>query len=496
MVKTIRRSNFIILVLGVLAILMSSCQWMSEEYDDEIADSSAAQYINITVSVSASNNPVTRANPTGGEYGDGPEKGLDRENEVSSITLIFYQDDGGINITNPNAEVIDVKTYAVRPIDETGTHTHKTGEPTEFQNLEVLYTTGDQKLEETALEVGQTYKVLVVANATIDVSRGDKISDVRDKVLASVYTGTGVAVDATQFVMASETDAEIRLTEDKREFYPSIATTQKDRYVYYFDCIHIERLSARIDFWAKNGTYDATTYNHAGYVYDVSSSGDGDKFVLTSITPFNLLDGNEYLFKRTNDSSNPYLADETLLNWVYDPYTTGKTASSHPDYMKSKLDDVVTTFANDYNVKMTDQQANKLTVSGSDDIIIGYPKENTLASGKSYFYYYATGLAFEGYYYKKGSTTSDDRRLFYHYLRHQGEKNEAYDAIKGSDALDKTAVCPVPSTDVPAMNYGIVRNNIYRVSIESITPDEDGLFVKLLIKVKKWDKFVHAPIIM
>ena len=495
MVKTIRRSIFIILVLGVLAILMSSCQWMSEEYDDEIADSSAAQYINITVSVSASNNPVTRANPRGGEYGDGPEKGLDRENEVSSITLIFYQDGGGINLTtNPDAKVIDVKTYAVRPIDETGTHTHKTGEPTEFQNLEVLYTTGDQKLEETALEVGQTYKVLVVANATIDVSRGDKISDVRDKVLASVYTGTGVAVDATQFVMASETDAEIRLTEGV--FYPSIATTQKDRYVYYFDCIHIERLSARIDFWAKNGTYDATTYNHAGYVYDVSSSGDGDKFVLTSITPFNLLDGNEYLFKRTNDTSSPYLADETLLNWVYDPYTTGKTASSHPDYMKSKLDDVVTTFANDYNVTMTGQQANKLTVSGSDDIIIGYPKENTLASGKSYLYYYATGLAFEGYYYKKGSTTSDDRRLFYHYLRHQGEKDEAYDAIKGSDALDKTAVCPVPSTDVPAMNYGIVRNNIYRVSIESITPDEDGLFVKLLIKVKKWDKFVHIPIYM
>jgi len=494
MVKTIRRSNFIILVLGVLAILMSSCQWMSEEYDDEIADSNAAQYINITVSVSASNNPVTRANPTGGEYGDGPEKGDDRENEVKNITLIFYQDNAGINTTSDDTKVCCVKKYEVYPMDNTGTHTHKEGESAELREMEVLYTTGDQKLEETALEVGQTYKVLVVANATIDVSRGEKISVVRDKVLASVYTGTGVAVDATQFVMASETDAEIRLTEGV--FYPSIATTQKDRYVYYFDCIHIERLSARIDFWAKNGTYDATTYDHAGYVYDVSSSGDGDKFVLTSITPFNLLDGNEYLFKRTNDTSSPYLADETLLNWVYDPYTIGKTANSHPDYMKSKLDDVVTTFANDYNVTMTGQQVNKLTVSGSDDIIIGYPKENTLASGNSYLYYYATGLAFEGYYYKKGSTTSDDRRLFYHYLRHQGEKNEAYDAIKGSDALDKTAVCPVPSTDVPAMNYGIVRNNIYRVSIESITPDEDGLFVKLLIKVKKWDKFVHAPIIM
>jgi hypothetical protein len=47
------------------------------------------------------------------------------------------------------------------------------------------------------------------------------------------------------------------------------------------------------------------------------------------------------------------------------------------------------------------------------------------------------------------------------------------------------------------MNFGIVRNNIYRVSIESIAPETDETpTVTLDIKVKKWDLFTHAPIYM
>jgi hypothetical protein len=81
--------------------------------------------------------------------------------------------------------------------------------------------------------------------------------------------------------------------------------------------------------------------------------------------------------------------------------------------------------------------------------------------------------------------------VFYHFLRHQGEQDLAYQALT-ADGLSTSALCPAS----PAMNFGIVRNNIYRVSIESITPDVDDIKVTLNIKVKKWDKFVHTPIIM
>ena len=100
----------------LLPLLASSCQWMTEDDDCETDISTARQYINITISVSADNKPITRA-PLGGEYGDGTEMGNDRENLVNNITLIFYEDvSGGINTTSGDAAVACVKTYIVTPV--------------------------------------------------------------------------------------------------------------------------------------------------------------------------------------------------------------------------------------------------------------------------------------------------------------------------------------------------------------------------------------------
>ena len=47
------------------------------------------------------------------------------------------------------------------------------------------------------------------------------------------------------------------------------------------------------------------------------------------------------------------------------------------------------------------------------------------------------------------------------------------------------------------MNFGIVRNNIYRISIDKVHEKTDETpKITLKIKVKKWDKFEHAPIYM
>ena len=132
----------------------------------------------------------------------------------------------------------------------------------------------------------------------------------------------------------------------------------------------------------------------------------------------------------------------------------------------------------------------------SDDkqsIVVGYAKENTLMP-TSHLKKYATGLAITGHYFKKTGETYTDKgeRTYYGYLRHQGESTSAYPA-KSFAALsdDETGSASVP------MNFGIVRNNIYRVSIESIAPETDETHpVTLKIKVKKWDLFTHAPIYM
>jgi hypothetical protein len=133
---------------------------------------------------------------------------------------------------------------------------------------------------------------------------------------------------------------------------------------------------------------------------------------------------------------------------------------------------------------------------GKQSIVVGYAKENTLMP-TSHLKKYATGLAITGHYYKKesgGTYTDKGERTYYGYLRHQGEitSASAYPA-KSFAALsdDETGSASVP------MNFGIVRNNIYRVSIESIAPETDETHpVTLNIKVKKWDLFTHAPIYM
>ena len=473
-VKFIRK----VVVIMLLPLLATSCQMVTDDSDFETDNGTAKQYINITISVAADQKAVTRA-PSGGEYGDGTEKGIERENLVNNITLIFYQDNTGINTTSDDAKVVCVKSYAVRPFtddDLPNNHTHKTDEPTSVQNNEVLYTTGNQKLEETPLQMGQSYKVLVVANASVNVSVGESIKDVREKVFSSIYTGSGVGVDAMNFVMTSESDATMTLSN------PTIDTSSDvKRFVYYFDCIHIERMSARIDYYTSGSEYDSSK---GGYKYPV---GNGDVFVITKVTPFNLYNQEEYLFKRVQDAwpatTTTYLGDETLTNYVVDPYTSGKDNSHTFAYLSPIAENIST----DYTLSMDNVSANqKFQINGKDNIIIAYPKENTLMP-TSHLKKYATGIAFEGNYYAGGSGTPE-KRVYYHYLRHQGElATGSYHAKQWAELSDTDT----GSSSVP-MNYGIVRNNIYRVDIAGVT--EDG--IELHIKVKKWDKFTHEVIYM
>ncbi len=507
LVKFLRKAAALLL----LPLLAWSCQLVTDDYDVELTpDSPTPQFINVTISVSAGNNPLTRANPTGGEYGDGPETGSERENAVTDITLIFYQDNVGINTSNANARVLCVKKYDVHPYDETYYpvgHSHKDGEPYNVQAGEVLYTTGEKELDETSLVAGETYKVLVVANAPdgLTIAENSPISDVRDQLLSTVYADSGVGINATNFVMASETDATISLTNPT--LYKSYTESEKNRYVYYFDCIHIERLAARLDFWAKNSngyktSSDNASYTTSGYEYTVKNPDGGatlDRFVLTSITPFNLNNGNEYLMKRVttgyaDGATTTWLGNETTSNWVVDPYTNGKDLNVHPDYYASKLTDVTSNMQNTFNVTIAGQQANKFSVTNggftADNIIVGYCKENTLKPGDSRLYYYATGLAFEGYYYSKGTGTGV-RCVFYHFIRHQGEQDDAYQAYT-SENINSDAVKALTCPSSPAMNFGIVRNNIYRVSIDKVSAI--GGFLQLSIKEMRW-RHVDNPVI-
>ena len=493
------RLHTVRLMLTALMVLSAttSCYNYSGDDDLDLMDvGTAANYINITISVRAGQYLATRGLPNGGEDGDGREKGIDtRENEVEGVTLIFYQDaantTAGVNASADNAATttIDYAVYYGVTRDDSHAFTHPTG-----HTDEVFYTTGDKKLT-APLSSDNKYRLLVVANANLtgSITAGTTtLAQVRDMVLSSVYTGSGKGTDASKFVMTSADDTELTFnsyTDDK----------ERNRRIFNFDNIHIERLAARIDYWAKysNGyktSTDNTAYTTAGYEYTVkkpNGTDSEDRFVLTRITPFNLNNGDEYIVKRTNDGTNPYLHDETTANWVVDPNTSRKNSTDNYASYASRLADVVTTFQNEYTVAMSAEQSNRLTIDTHDNIVLGYAKENTLSSsGVSPLYYHATGLAFEGYYYNKGKGTGT-RYVFYYFIRHQGEQDAAYQAFNNDNInTDATKALVCPSS--PAMNFGIVRNNIYRISIEKIT--SMGGTIKIAVKEMHW-RHVDNPVI-
>ncbi len=507
----IRRLIHILIAFACLAML-SACYNYDQEGIEEVNAGNC--YINLAISVSNGNEHSTRAGelPTGGENGDGREAGFERENTITGITLILYQDAAGINTTaDPTLDLVRYFPVTLDSRDAPGTEYTTKKE-------EAYYTTGNQLLGKHNLDLSAQYHAIVIANASevaVSLKEGiSKLSDIRDAVLNTIYVGnpTMTADKCTNFVMSSEADNTIN--------FGSVTATNLDGSVYtkgkdmLFDVsgqpLVIERLAARIDFWAANSTgYDATTYSKKGYVYNVTGSTT-DKFVVTGIVPFNLNNGDvsygkEYLIKRLKDNLSAttvkYLADEDKTSsYVIDPMTL--TFKTSPNSLISSLEDlydiigdehvdIENTSDNPYfhSIESMHELATAYsTISGKENVIVCYPMENTILPTTP-LYYYATGIAIVGYYYKGGASDPAPKRFVYFgYIRHQGE-SATYDIQPYTTPL-ATDVTMGPTTP---MNFGIVRNNIYRISINSI---DKKTTMELSIKVKKWDPYIHDFIYM
>lgn len=465
------------------------------------------QYISLNIVVSSGKENITRANtPAGGEDGDGREMGFERENKVSGITFMLYEVEEkatagvytGINDITDNDILAFIQYYPVTLVKK---EDYKYPE-----NIEAVYTTGDQPLGGSGLDLAKTYRAIVVANLdmTKDFKVGSKVEDVRQKTVSSIYTGPSIGIEAKDFVMALEDDNTI-ISFKEPDQTPSADGQMIDK--YEIDNICIERLAARMDFWTKGATYtENANYLTPGYEYPVyrndieTMPSSNDKFVLTAIRPFNLYSGDEYLIKRIQrDNGTFYLVDETVTqsktetNYVLDPNTLKKNSvvSSCPDYMEAAKW-LQTVAADDKTgwLTMKSLHGSDAIYDHTDDgvtapnIIVCYPKENTLLK-ESPLYCYATGLCIEGDYYPAGRT-NPEHLIYYGYLRHQGEGDGSY-TIKPADELT------TDETSAFAMNYGVVRNNIYRISIDKVTEKRS---LELKITVKQWDKFEHDIIYM
>lgn len=388
--------NILHTVKGVAGcLLMASLAAGCAQEDIDTAPSggggmSASSYVSL--SFASQQSTPTRSNPTGGEQGDGQEKGQTKENEIKSAVAFFYQGSGtdGVN------------SSGTTPIMAVATFNFNVGSYTEPGNgIDRKYTTTPQQVD---LDDG-TYNVLVVANPGADWWTGQSLTlaDVRNHIQTTAWTASGS--DYSDFVMTSAADATLTLNSNP-ENDPAKAE------------VNVERMAARLDYKAE-ASYPCTDPAYTGATVEI-----------TGAALVNNLTAGSYMLKRvasTVDGVPTYLGNETpdagvQTNYVLDPWTADKTSANNSftigGEVKTAEDLYGEWFGNisqDPNYWADYVQPGIEVSDGTEQWQrIGYTLENTTAAeeaGKRY----STGVVFKAKFNPQGVANYTEGETFFAY---------------------------------------------------------------------------------
>lgn len=434
----------ITLSLLALLLVMSFASCASDTTSDlPMPSKDMKAYLQVKVTVDGSGD--TRASratagPHGGEGGDDREPGINKENDVNSLTVLLYKSEKD-DLSEADAKIDYVYTFT--GLNKTSTST---------------YTTAPKEID--AAIVNKNYHVIVIANADDMTSRckGQKIKDVRDLQMSKVCTRDADITKFSNFIMSSKKDARIDFSQEGSETNPYLVT------------VDIERLAARIDI-IPNATYNDTG---KGYYYNVM---DGTNviggFKLESVTPTKVMKSGEYLIKRVfSNKTMPSVtyygleakdADNNATNYVVSPWTKDRTGLT-----LSNAEGPIS-----YNVKET--------TSTDPSYILDYVMENTTTDNDKA---YSTGLIFKGKYYEE---TEWDATKKQPKASAPGTEKEYTYTLRHSDPSGS-------GTKDDPMHFGVVRNNIYQVKVEGVEGKSKGL--TLTIHVRKWATYTHKETTM
>lgn len=375
--------NILYTVKGVAGcLLMASLAAGCAQEDIDTAPSggggmSASSYVSL--SLASQHSTPTRSNPTGGETGDGQEKGQNYENGIKSAVAFFYQGSGSYGVNSiGTTPIMAVATFNVGSYTEPGS------------GIDRIYTTTPQEVD---LDNG-TYNVLVVANPGTDWWTGKSLTlaDVRNHIQTTAWTASGS--NYSDFVMTSAADATLTL-ESNSEDDPATAT------------VDVERMAARLDYMNSKDSYECTDPAYSGATVEI-----------TGAALVNNLTAGSYMLKRvasTVDGVPTYLGDETpdagvQTNYVLDPWTADKTSANNSFTIGGETNKTAEDLYGEWfgNISQDPnywadyvQPGTEVTVGTEKWQRIGYTLENTTAAeeaGKRY----STGVVFKATFHPQG----------------------------------------------------------------------------------------------
>lgn len=525
-----KKNILLLLAITFVALMFFGCT-NNRDSEDASVVSSDSIYIKLTM-----NTPlVTRSIPNGGEAGDGSEVGVNHENKIHKLALFFYRTNDAKGIESAE------QTVSLIRIDVDQSKIVQTGNSPAAAMIAIPVST---------LLLNVPYHVVVVANAEdADLNRIVTLADLQTNVMKTVYSTGAQIGDYDNFVMVSRFK-----TMNEDEQYTLTAANKIDMPLGITSTL--ERLAARIDVVPLTSVNGAV-YNATDGYYSYPVGTDGDFFKLQGLKAINCMRAGTYLLKHIADA-NPdgtiadsyhFIGSEEEIsgketNYVLDPWTRGKTiAASMLD-----LDGVNTPISNFYfnyfNLSGTTDTWNSWDGVPSCNVdvpyILSYTLENTMAQAEQ-TNKYSTGLLLKGIYVphawyilKNGSLTKQPATAgatFYVYDNGIYGSTEALlmavNEKMGSDYTDVSQVlgfsCVRTYTagvcyynywirhsnngdkERGIMEFAVVRNNIYRVTINSFAaigssvpntnpvPDE---YMNITIHVIPWSLYQHSPIYM
>ena len=360
-------------VMGCMLVTALAAGCAQEDIGNDPSEGggmSATSYVSL--SFASPQGTPTRANPTGGETGDGQETGQDYENAITSAVAFFYQgtDQKGVN----SGGNTPIKAFVSFNNIGNGTDENSTG-------VDRKYTTSPQQVD---LENG-TYNVIVVANPGTDwwTGRSITLADVRDYIQTTAWTVSESGY--SNFVMTSAADATLTLNSNP-ESNPATAE------------VNVERMAARLDY-KTTGTYTCDDPAYPGATVEI-----------TGAALVNNLTAGSYLLKRVAADVNgvpTYLGNETpdagvQTNYVLDPWTAIKTSANNNFTIGGETKTAEDLYGEWFgNISQNPnywaayvQPGTEVTVGTEKWQRIGYTLENTTAAeeaGKRY----STGVVFK-----------------------------------------------------------------------------------------------------
>lgn len=437
---------------------------------------------------------LTKSDP---ENGDGFEIGTDNENRFHDITLYFFD---GYDKTSTCKGVL---TISKEKFNSQAT--------TEGYNL-VYKTTSPIKV---GIE-GENMQVYAVMNGFVNgANAGITLEQFLGK---TVNTDAVFNKDKTKFLMTSRTPDKISLS----------STTNNTPETAEELNVSVERTAAKISYQAKNdnNTYDVENKETT----DVVASVTLDQYKLVNLR------NDAYYFRKVvdwhgewNNDKDFGSGDQTLSNYVIDPYFTAKLSSEMnlPNFTEKWFGQGKAYASNE------DSSFANLSTSKTEYTTLGYCMENTTRK-EAQLNGYSTGIIFKATYAPKQVYTWNEQSKkfettnytkgdnFYRYgdvlyktkqeildhfdgLTEDSELIEEYkgDSNKGATCYYKYWIRHMNNNnneDMGIMEFAIVRNNVYKLTVESVSklgdptdeidpdnPDETSkMYLKVNVTILPW----------